>query len=115
MLVDTGCAITVITPQAANRLSLDQSRFTGRRVMVTAGGASMSIPTARIPGLQLGTAVLRDVEVGVLELPAGLAVDGLLGVNVLESVPGDLRLPPRGARPPGRALALGRPSVGHAL
>ena len=84
LLVDTGCAITAITPRTADRLRLDRSTFTGRQVVFTAGGASITVPTGRIAGLQLGPTILRDVEVALMDLPPGVIVDGLLGVNVLD-------------------------------
>jgi predicted aspartyl protease len=66
------------------RLGLDRSTFTGRRVVFTAGGASMAVPTGRIPTLQLGAAELPNVEIALIDLPAEVTVDGLLGVNVLD-------------------------------
>jgi clan AA aspartic protease (TIGR02281 family) len=84
LLVDTGSALTAITPRTADRLGLDRSTFTGRRVVFTAGGASMTVPTGQIPTLQLGISQLRGVEVALMDLPVGVAVDGLLGVNVLD-------------------------------
>jgi len=44
----------------------------------------MTVPTGRIPALQLGVATLPDVEVALIDLPPGVAVDGPLGVNVLD-------------------------------
>jgi len=38
----------------------------------------------RIDSLRLGAAELRDVEVALLDLPASVKLDGLLGVNVLD-------------------------------
>jgi clan AA aspartic protease (TIGR02281 family) len=83
-LVDTGSAVTSLTPRAVERLRLDRNRFTGRRVVFTAAGTSMAVPTGRIPSLRLGSVELRNVEVALLDLPAGVHVDGLLGVNVLD-------------------------------
>jgi len=82
-MVDTGSAITSLTPVAVDRLRLDRSYFSGYRIIFTAAGTSLSVPTGRIPSLRLGSAQLRDVEVALLDLPAGVHVDGLLGVNVL--------------------------------
>jgi predicted aspartyl protease len=42
------------------------------------------MPTGRIARLRLGAADLRNVEVAILDLPASVNLDGLLGVNVLE-------------------------------
>jgi clan AA aspartic protease (TIGR02281 family) len=83
-LVDTGCAVTTVTPRAVERLGLDRTRFTGQRVMFTAAGTIISVPATRIASLRLGGAELRDVEVALLDLPPGVNLDGLLGVNVLD-------------------------------
>ena len=84
LLVDTGSALTSLTPQAVDRMHLDRSHFSGQRVVFTAAGTSIAVPVARINSLRLGAAELRDVEVALLDLPAGLNLDGLLGVNVLD-------------------------------
>jgi predicted aspartyl protease len=84
LLADPGAAVTTLTPEAVERLALDRSRFTGRRVIFTAAGTYMTMPTGRIARLRLGAADLRNVEVAILDLPASVNLDGLLGVNVLE-------------------------------
>ena len=84
LLADSGAALTTLTPEAVNRLRLDQSRFTGRKVVFTAGGTSRAVPTGRIASIWLRGIELRDVEVAILELPPGMNIDGLLGVNVLD-------------------------------
>jgi clan AA aspartic protease (TIGR02281 family) len=84
LLVDTGASVTTLTPQAVARLGLDQNRFTGRRVMFTGAGTYVTVPTGRIHRLRLGTAELRNVEIAIVTLPAGVSLDGLLGVNVLD-------------------------------
>jgi clan AA aspartic protease (TIGR02281 family) len=84
LLVDTGSALASLTPQAVERMRLDRSRFSGQRVVFTAAGASITVPVGRIDSLKLGGAELRDVEVALVDLPASVNLDGLLGVNVLD-------------------------------
>jgi clan AA aspartic protease (TIGR02281 family) len=84
LLVDTGCAITSLTSEAAQRLGLDRSHFTGRRTVFTAAGTTMTVPTGRLGSLRLGAAELRNIEVALVDLPASVNIDGLLGVNVLD-------------------------------
>ena len=84
LLVDTGCTVTSLTREAVDRLGLDRSRFTGRRIVFTAAGTSMAVPTGRLDSLRLGAAHLRNVEVALVDLPASVNLDGLLGVNVLD-------------------------------
>jgi clan AA aspartic protease (TIGR02281 family) len=83
-LVDTGCAVTTLTPEAVERFRLDRNLFTGRRILFTAAGTSVAVPAGRIPSLRLGSVELRNIEVALLDLPAGIHVDDLLGVNVLD-------------------------------
>jgi clan AA aspartic protease (TIGR02281 family) len=83
-MVDTGSVLTALTPEAIDRIGLDRSRFTGRRLVFTAGAATMRVPTGRLDSLRLGAVELRDVEVAIIDLPPGLQLDGLLGVNVLD-------------------------------
>jgi predicted aspartyl protease len=84
LLVDSGTAVTALTPDAITRLRLDPSRFTRRRVMFTAAATYVTVPTGRIDCLRLGAADLRNVEVANLDLPSRVNLDGLLGVNVLD-------------------------------
>ena len=84
LLADTGSAVTTLTPEAADRARLDRGIFTGRRVVFTAAGTSIIVPTGRVPTLRIGIAELNDVEVAPIGLPTGVDVDGLLGVNVLD-------------------------------
>ena len=44
----------------------------------------MIVPTGRIASLRLSAVEVRNLEVALLDLPAGVSLDGLLGVNVLE-------------------------------
>jgi predicted aspartyl protease len=44
----------------------------------------MAVPIGRIASLRLGAIELQDVEVAIVDLPPGLNIDGLLGVNVLD-------------------------------
>ena len=51
--------------------------------MFTAAGTYVTVPTGRIERMRLGAAEVRNVEVAILDLPANVNLDGLLGVNVL--------------------------------
>ncbi len=42
------------------------------------------MPVGRLDSLRLSGAELRDVELALAERPAGVKLDGLLGVNVLD-------------------------------
>ena len=83
LLVDTGSAITALTPRTIGRIGLDPSQFAGRREIATAAGTSRIVRASRVPILRLGGIVVRNVEISILDMPPGLNVDGLLGMNVL--------------------------------
>jgi clan AA aspartic protease (TIGR02281 family) len=84
LLVDTGCTVTALTRRALERLELDQTQFTGRRVVFTAAGTLTTVPTGHIDRLKLSGNDVRHVEVALVDLPASINIDGLLGVNVLD-------------------------------
>ncbi len=84
LIVDTGAAVTALTPRAVERMLLDRSRFSGRRRVFTAAGIYVTVPTGRVDRFRLGGVELRNVEVAILDLPANLNVEGVLGINVLE-------------------------------
>jgi clan AA aspartic protease (TIGR02281 family) len=84
LLVDSGSAITTLRVRAAERLGLPRSHFTGRRAVYTAAGTSLVVSTGRLPYLRIGSVEVQKVEVALLDLPVGVHVDGLLGINVLE-------------------------------
>jgi clan AA aspartic protease (TIGR02281 family) len=84
MMVDTGAALTTLTPRAATQLGLDPSGFARRISIFAAGGATIELRVGQIRSLRVGAAELRDVDVGLLVLPEGVNFDGLLGINVLD-------------------------------
>jgi predicted aspartyl protease len=50
----------------------------------TAAGTYATVNTGRIDRLRLGAADLHNVEIAILDMPGGVSIDGLLGVNVLD-------------------------------
>ena len=84
LLVDTGAAITVVVPRTAARLGLPLDR--PHRVMTigTAHTARTSpISVFKLDYLQIGDVEVTDLEVGVVDFPSRLRIDGALGVNFL--------------------------------
>jgi predicted aspartyl protease len=83
LLVDTGAARTLITPDIALELGLDLGTPV-RQERIASVHRIVSTPVVRLASVQIGAQRLTNVEALVLPLPAELRVDGLLGVNVLE-------------------------------
>lgn len=94
LILDTGASHSVVTPEAATRLGLeilDTHPAFPDALAVGAGGESL-IKFARIPHMEIGTLVLDDVDVAVMEMGHlndrietlfNRRVDGALGFNVL--------------------------------
>lgn len=95
LILDTGASHSVITPQSVERLALETT--SAHPLFPDAaepGVGSEAIQFARIPHLEIGTLVLDDVDVAVMDMEPLNAriqrlfnrrVDGALGFNVLAS------------------------------
>ena len=81
-LADTGAAFTCISQRAAAEMNLDLTPV--RRMRIVSAHRPDFVPIIRINTFQVGSRIVRDMEVMVLPLPSELRVDGLLGVNFLE-------------------------------
>ncbi len=82
MLLDTGAKYTVITPDVAGRLDLDL-QDTLRVPVSTATRLEMATLTS-VDQMDAYGLMLRDVETAVVNLPAALGVEGLLGMSFLK-------------------------------
>jgi clan AA aspartic protease (TIGR02281 family) len=82
MLLDTGAKYTIITPELARRLSLNL-RGTRRVPVTTATQIEMAALTI-VDRVDIHGLVLQDVETAVMNLPAALGVEGLLGMSFLK-------------------------------
>ena len=82
MLLDTGAKYTIITPELARRLSLNL-RGTRRVPVTTATQIEMAALTT-VDRIDIHGLVLQDVEIAVMNLPAALGVEGLLGMSFLK-------------------------------
>ncbi len=81
-LLDTGAKYTIITPELARRLSLNL-RGTRRVPVTTATQIEMAALTT-VDRIDIHGLVLQDVETAVMNLPAALGVEGLLGMSFLK-------------------------------
>ena len=84
LLVDTGAAITVVVPRTAARLGLPLDKPHRMMVIGTAHTARTSpIPIFKLDCLQIGDVEVTNLEVGVVDFPSRLRIDGALGINFL--------------------------------
>jgi clan AA aspartic protease (TIGR02281 family) len=82
LLIDTGASLTIFTPGALEQRGI-RYRDTGRTgVFLTANGP-VQAPVYQLDSLAVGGWQVADLDIGVLDLDGGTAVDGLLGMNFL--------------------------------
>jgi hypothetical protein len=85
MLIDSGASATIITPVMLRLLGLSVAPDAPRRELAVVGGGKIEVPFVRLSSLGVGSAVVRDIEVGVYDVvPQAPVVDGLLGGDVLQ-------------------------------
>jgi hypothetical protein len=101
-LLDTG-SVTILTPEAARRAGVAAADNAPTRAVYILGGQRVDVPFVRLRSLEIGGALLEDVEVGVYAVaPQSPIIDGLLGTSLLDrftvsvdSAAKQLRLEPR--------------------
>lgn len=82
MLLDTGAKYTIITPEVAQRLTLDLDN--ARSVPVTTATQLQSARLVKLEQMDVYGLVIKDVESAIMNLPNTLGVDGLLGISFLQ-------------------------------
>lgn len=86
LLVDTGAALSAITKDAAILLNIDFYHPVRLDQVVVANGAKITVPVVKLKEVKVGGYQASGLEALVLEFPPELRLDGLLGVNFLESL-----------------------------
>ena len=86
LLVDTGATYTMIPLKAAIAIGCDPAVAT-RRVPIVTVSAVEYTPLITVPFLKCLGHRLNHIEVACHDLPPQSAVDGLLGLNALTSIP----------------------------
>ncbi|MDM8518754.1 retropepsin-like aspartic protease [Anaerolineales bacterium HSG6] len=82
LLVDTGAAMTAITPQVAIDLDFDITK-PSRWMEIASVHQTERVPVLRFDTVQVGGQRVSRLEVVVLPMPVTMRIDGLLGVNFL--------------------------------
>ena len=84
LIVDTGAAATILSPRLARRLGIEVPPQAPRRNIQVVGGQMVEVARTKVSMIQIGAAVIEDVEVGVYDaVPAEPLVDGILGGDIL--------------------------------
>jgi clan AA aspartic protease (TIGR02281 family) len=84
LMIDTGASITSLSQSSFERLSQYSTfHYLGTRLFNTANGITQGA-IYQADQLSLGRHVLRDVKLAVLDFQQDQAIDGLLGMNVLQ-------------------------------
>jgi predicted aspartyl protease len=80
LLLDTGATTSVITPEVAARLNIEQAENIRARVV---GGRDLRVKRTVLKQMQVGPVKRRDQEVMIIRQGSGGSGDGLLGMNFL--------------------------------
>jgi Aspartyl protease len=84
LLLDTGATNTVITPTLAKKLGIAPPTDARVRIANLLGGKTLEVPFVRLRTLQVGAAVVEDLQIGVYDIVPHLAeVTGILGTDFL--------------------------------
>lgn len=84
LLLDTGAAVTVLTPEAATRLRISPPADAPEHTVRIAGGQKVGFAYTQLDALRVGPSVVEAQKVGVARvLPEAPLVDGILGGDVL--------------------------------
>lgn len=81
-LVDTGSAYTGLASPTASYLGVVPQPTPGMRI-APARGPSVRVPTGRLEALSVGGHEVCGIDVLILDFPAELKIDGLLGMDFL--------------------------------
>lgn len=84
LLVDTGAALTAITPEVAELCGVNLQRPIRSQRIFVAHQQFVEAPVVRLDHVSVGACEISDLEALVLGFPEELRIDGILGVNFLE-------------------------------
>lgn len=83
-MVDTGASRTILGPLLVKRLGLSVPPNAVRHDLRVVGGTVVTVPFIRVGSLQVGDAVVEQMDVGVYDFaPEARIIDGLLGGDFL--------------------------------
>lgn len=83
LMIDTGASLTLVTPEAAERLAIVVDDSTRRQQLATPGGL-VDAPLYQIEALAVGREIVWDLPIAIVPLDIGGGhVDGLIGMDFL--------------------------------
>ncbi len=84
LMLDTGASYTLLTPEVAKRLKIRPRADAPRRKLKLVGTATLDVSFVHLAALQVGDALVEDLEVGITPVaPGNPFLDGLLGGDFL--------------------------------
>ncbi len=83
LLIDTGASLTIFTPDVLEQRGI-RYQNTGRSGVFNTANGPVRAPVYKLDALSVGDWQVSQLEVGVLDLGGGSAIDGLLGMNFLK-------------------------------
>jgi predicted aspartyl protease len=85
LLLDTGAAQTLITPDTAQRLGISPAPNAPKRPLTVVGGHRVEIPFVQLSTIAVGEAVVEHLQAGVVaSFPHAPLADGILGEDFLK-------------------------------
>lgn len=81
LLIDTGSSLCSLRPNVAESLGITVDY--DKRVVINLAVGTTSAPIATADLFEVGEARLNNLKINVIEMPVGVAEDGLLGMNFL--------------------------------
>lgn len=83
LMIDTGASLTLLTPEAAERLGIAVDDIERRQRLVTPGGL-VDAPLYQIEALAVGQEIVWDLPIAIVPLDLGEGlIDGLIGMDFL--------------------------------
>jgi predicted aspartyl protease len=82
LLLDTGAAMTMLSPTLVEAAGYDISSASSRQTLVTGNGV-VEVPVIRVAELRVSELAVRDLLVSVHEIPEVAHFEGLLGLDFL--------------------------------
>jgi clan AA aspartic protease (TIGR02281 family) len=83
LIIDTGASLTLLTPEAAERLHIVVDDIERRQRLVTPGGL-VDAPLYQIEALAVGQEIVWDLPIAIVPLGTGEGlIDGLVGMDFL--------------------------------
>ena len=81
-MADTGAAYTFLNRDTLRAIEVDVSRPTGSYSLAIADPRGpVRVPVYKIDSLRVGPFETQEFDVGMMELPSYLKIDGILGVS----------------------------------